>query len=105
MLLEHRLHAVLGCTTVRAVGPLEGGEAGDIAIVVDREDGAQEIVAVEQGMSALAGLRADLKRNFSLLGNHHWGMETDVRHLVAALDVSFLIFADGPQSTRRRSRF
>ena len=52
---------------------------------------------ISQGESAVAGLRNTLKTQFERTGNSHWGMETDVKNLAQALNIGFLVFADGLQ--------
>ena len=89
---------------MRAVGPSSKGDSGDIAIAVDRTAAykggpsrAEDVFCLAQGEAALAGLRSNLKMEFARVGNSHWGMETDVKHLASALKIGFMIFSDDLQ--------
>lgn len=104
VLISHGFEQLVGIDTVRAVGPALEGDPGDLTIAVDRSDArtggstrAEEFLLISQGASALVRLRSTLKQAFERAGNSHWGMETDVKHLAQALNIGFLVFADGLQ--------
>jgi hypothetical protein len=90
-----------GDIVVKAVGPNQFGESGDIIVVItcteSRREGGEsrdQYIPVPQGESALAGLRQTVWGNLSQCGQTHWGAEDDVKHLSAKLNIGFLIFRD-----------
>ena len=105
LLRDSRLDCVIGADVVRAIGPAVDGDAGDITIAIDRTEArkhgparVEDLHAVLQGESALLGLRKCLKAEFERPGSSHWGMETDVKHLIQALNVGTLNFAEQLQA-------
>ena len=53
---------------------------------------------IRQGASYFAALKASLREEFKVSGNHHWGTGTDCAAISAKLDVGMLIFVDNLQN-------
>ena len=111
LLHTHNFGELVGCDAVRAMGPNPhpNADGDDIVIALTRSSAhagaaaSEEILLpIPQGASYFAALKASLREEFKVSGNHHWGTVTDCAAISEKLDVGMLIFVDNLQNGGRQ---
>jgi hypothetical protein len=86
---------------VKAIGPNQFGDAGDLIFVVNQTEAnkqggvqVERYVPVLQGTSVMANLREVVGEKLAACGQIHWGATEDIKHLSDKLNIGFLIFRE-----------
>ena len=107
LLRTHNFGELVGCDAVRAVGPNPhpNADRDDIVVALTRSSahaGAaasdEILLPIPEGASYFAALKASLRDEFKVSGNHHWGTVTDCAAISEKLDVGMLIFVNNLQN-------